>query len=102
YSFFFSSRRRHTRFSRDWSSDVCSSDLVDDTSALPDEPGARREWLARQQGVLELTHNHGTEDDPGAVYHDGNSDPRGFGHICVRSEERRGGKKIDPGVRGSA
>src|SRR5215475_3007337 len=31
--FFFSSRRRHTRFSRDWSSDVCSSDLC---------PGARR------------------------------------------------------------
>src|SRR5690606_11399638 len=27
--FFFSSRRRHTRFSRDWSSDVCSSDLAD-------------------------------------------------------------------------
>src|SRR5207302_7507256 len=30
--FFFSSRRRHTRFSRDWSSDVCSSDLVLDTA----------------------------------------------------------------------
>src|SRR5436309_16021027 len=28
-NFFFSSRRRHTRFSRDWSSDVCSSDLGD-------------------------------------------------------------------------
>src|SRR5690606_39434931 len=28
--FFFSSRRRHTRFSRDWSSDVCSSDLEDE------------------------------------------------------------------------
>src|SRR2546429_219079 len=27
-SFFFSSRRRHTRCSRDWSSDVCSSDLI--------------------------------------------------------------------------
>src|SRR5690606_16673471 len=27
-TFFFSSRRRHTRFSRDWSSDVCSSDLI--------------------------------------------------------------------------
>src|SRR5690606_34123567 len=27
FGFFFSSRRRHTRFSRDWSSDVCSSDL---------------------------------------------------------------------------
>src|SRR5690606_40380498 len=26
--FFFSSRGRHTRFSRDWSSDVCSSDLL--------------------------------------------------------------------------
>src|SRR3546814_17821190 len=42
----------------DWSSDVCSSDL-------------------------ELTHNHGTESQPGPVYHDGNSEPRGFGHICV-------------------
>src|SRR5690606_41143281 len=31
--FFFSSRRRHTRFSRDWSSDVCSSDL----DAVPGE-----------------------------------------------------------------
>src|SRR5690606_39496348 len=30
YIFFFSSRRRHTRFSRDWSSDVCSSDLFPD------------------------------------------------------------------------
>src|SRR5205809_7053369 len=29
FFFFFSSRRRHTRCSRDWSSDVCSSDLVD-------------------------------------------------------------------------
>src|SRR5256884_515973 len=28
YIFFFSSRRRHTRCSRDWSSDVCSSDLL--------------------------------------------------------------------------
>src|SRR5204863_1319546 len=27
-SFFFSSRRRHTRSLRDWSSDVCSSDLI--------------------------------------------------------------------------
>ena len=27
--FFFSSRRRHTRYWRDWSSDVCSSDLCD-------------------------------------------------------------------------
>src|SRR3712207_8700134 len=32
FFFFFSSRRRHTRYWRDWSSDVCSSDL----SALPE------------------------------------------------------------------
>src|SRR5688572_33296508 len=30
--FFFSSRRRHTRFDCDWSSDVCSSDLEDETA----------------------------------------------------------------------
>src|SRR5207253_5598473 len=29
HSFFFSSRRRHTRWPRDWSSDVCSSDLYE-------------------------------------------------------------------------
>src|SRR2546429_7921460 len=34
YFFFFSSRRRHTRCSRDWSSDVCSSDLLDNTSPI--------------------------------------------------------------------
>src|SRR2546422_3091131 len=34
--FFFSSRRRHTRCSRDWSSDVCSSDLE-----LVNEPSNR-------------------------------------------------------------
>src|SRR5690606_41051292 len=33
---FFSSRRRHTRFSRDWSSDVCSSDLK--LKAQPEQP----------------------------------------------------------------
>src|SRR5690606_40714891 len=37
--FFFSSRRRHTRFSRDWSSDVCSSDLAAD----PRRPVVQRE-----------------------------------------------------------
>src|SRR6267378_6208362 len=40
FFFFFSSRRRHTRSLRDWSSDVCSSDL-------------RRRQRARDQGVGE-------------------------------------------------
>src|SRR6266567_6329534 len=34
YVFFFSSRRRHTRFDCDWSSDVCSSDLTRDTERI--------------------------------------------------------------------
>src|SRR2546429_2349566 len=33
-AFFFSSRRRHTRCSRDWSSDVCSSDLLTSTGMM--------------------------------------------------------------------
>src|SRR3712207_7792944 len=33
FFFFFSSRRRHTRYWRDWSSDVCSSDLVEQITA---------------------------------------------------------------------
>ena len=36
----------------------------------------------RQRGVLELTHNYGTETKADFSYHDGNQDPQGFGHIC--------------------
>src|SRR5690554_4449285 len=54
--FFFSSRRRHTRCGRDWSSDVCSSDLTFKgmpgllADALPDRYGKDliNAWLARQ------------------------------------------------------
>src|SRR6266542_5439298 len=52
--FFFSSRRRHTRCYRDWSSDVCSSDLgVPERAAmaLAEVSGngqARREWTLRE------------------------------------------------------
>src|SRR5690606_40359452 len=41
--FFFSSSRRHTRFSRDWSSDVCSSDLDSDPGRRSD-PGPAFDW----------------------------------------------------------
>src|SRR5215471_13545571 len=62
--FFFSSRRRHTRSLRDWSSDVCSSDLTPDSGPLAYVPGSQHlPWY---------------EFEPGSV---------------VRSEERRVGKE---------
>ncbi|WXC25508.1 lactoylglutathione lyase [Moraxella lincolnii] len=36
----------------------------------------------RQRGILELTHNYGTESQADFAYHSGNQDPKGFGHIC--------------------
>src|SRR5690625_7294722 len=52
--FFFSSRRRHTRWPRDWSSDVCSSDLAADTAIsvprrVPGLPPLR--WRSEERRV---------------------------------------------------
>src|SRR3712207_8501707 len=41
--FFFSSRRRHTRYWRDWSSDVCSSDLLETREVAFPQKRALRE-----------------------------------------------------------
>ena len=45
----------------------------------------KRQRRLNREGILELTHNHGTESDPSfAGYASGNSDPcRGFGHIAI-------------------
>lgn len=37
---------------------------------------------AGRAGLLELTHNWGSEDS-GTEMHSGNSEPKGFGHICI-------------------
>src|SRR5207237_6393884 len=49
YTYFFSSRRRHTRFKCDWSSDVCSSDLLARVRVGGGEEAVRRQ---RAQGKL--------------------------------------------------
>src|SRR5690349_23378018 len=53
FFFFFSSRRRHTRSLRDWSSDVCSSDLVYVTGI-----GRGDGRQAVELGVMELLTRH--------------------------------------------
>jgi len=48
--------------------------------------GQRHEFAATVPGLIELTHNHGTEDRPGPSYHTGNSyegTDGGFGHIGI-------------------
>ena len=70
FFFFFSSRRRHTRLVSDWSSDVCSSDLVELANSLV---------AAIRHGRVRLASNRPkVVDDGGSV---------------LRSEERRVGKE---------
>ncbi|KAI4120494.1 MAG: hypothetical protein LQ341_007536, partial [Variospora aurantia] len=51
-----------------------------------DSPNAlspKAHWSDRQ-GMLELTHNYGTENDPSFAIANGNQEPhRGFGHVCI-------------------
>src|SRR5690606_40944822 len=51
--FCFASRRRHTRFSRDCSSDVCSSDLAAEPPAEPTPADRTAEETARARAIIE-------------------------------------------------
>ncbi|CAL5028524.1 unnamed protein product [Urochloa decumbens] len=60
----------------------------EDVTLAPADHIKRTEWTFRQKATLELTHNWGTENDPEFKgYHNGNSDPRGFGHIGVTVDD---------------
>src|SRR2546429_6993636 len=85
--FFFSSRRRHTRCSRDWSSDVCSSDLrarvkrkVFECVVTSHRPSATRFRI-------------GLAAAPKALSHEATKNEATLKKFCVRSEERRVGKE---------
>src|SRR5207302_3992880 len=93
----FSSRRRHTRFSRDWSSDVCSSDLTWQLNLLS---CGRRGRISEGVGHVKI------EITVVIIVYEGDAnirvltlDPRRLGHILeravlfIRSEERRVGKE---------
>jgi lactoylglutathione lyase len=55
--------------------------------AYPIPASSEPHWTAHREGILELTHNHGTEDDASFSYHDGNKEPQGFGHICISVDD---------------
>src|SRR2546422_8262201 len=86
--FFFSSRRRHTRCSRDWSSDVCSSDLrrcesdARVTYAVLTKAGLAKLEEARASHIADIEELFGSRfsDEERAT-------------LAERSEERRVGKE---------
>src|SRR5437763_3358955 len=77
--FFFSSRRRHTRYIGDWSSDVCSSDLA---------PHSQRRRAARHRFHRRHARRPTGLRSQAVAQH---------GRPGTRSEERRVGKSVDLG-----
>src|SRR5260370_30262305 len=84
FFFFFSSRRRHTRFKCDWSSDVCSSDLLDGKLKMHRLGLNNTGWVTvldtTRPGADLAAHSVVCEDGEHLFYQD-------------RSEERRVGKE---------
>src|SRR2546429_834103 len=88
YFFFFSSRRRHTRCSRDWSSDVCSSDLFFSLDDLMNSKECRACEANRHDHDLSSPTNYSRD----RVFE---ISAKGILHrfVVSRSEERRVGKE---------
>src|SRR5258707_7658701 len=88
--FFFSSRRRHTRYWRDWSSDVCSSDLCATarrgSCSLPRANSSSKRFC-RPALVEEIRESAGCQNHQRCACGDGDQERH------HRSEERRVGKE---------
>src|SRR5699024_12003221 len=81
--FFFSSRRRHTRSKRDWSSDVCSSDLTSSVSVDYDKATDTLDvWFDSGTTHFAVLEQRDELTNPADMYLEGS-----------RSEERRVGKE---------
>src|SRR5205814_7731398 len=88
--FFFSSRRRHTRCLSDWSSDVCSSDLV----TISGKKGGKE--LALIEDIRKKIMNVSTEksfDDMKPYTNTIAGTSVNYAMLPIRSEERRVGKE---------
>src|SRR5258707_6020591 len=88
--FFFSSRRRHTRYWRDWSSDVCSSDLSRQSARgvhahFYHQRTPRADWRERNESRLTAGARIGISVHVASIL-------GSFG-LTSRSEERRVGKE---------
>src|SRR3712207_7387735 len=87
--FFFSSRRRHTRYWRDWSSDVCSSDLNGQV-LVSELPASGADWT--EPAFVTARDEYGEWDDDTLIV-----DAAGRPVVSYvqqgRSEERRVGKE---------
>src|SRR5699024_11834460 len=94
---FYSSRRRHTRWPRNWSSDVCSSDLESSANAAEPIPDQDNRRGLRGQQQLQPGLGRGVEQSS-----DGTLLEWEHAQHSKRSEERRVGKEGRTRRRGEA
>src|SRR5690606_17016898 len=99
FFFFFSSRRRHTRFSRDWSSDVCSSDLFS-FSQIQIGSDIDGETLRDEFGYSVDLSSNGSIVAIGARYNDGNGG--NAGHVRIFENQLGNWVQIGSDIDGEA
>ncbi|CAD5209024.1 unnamed protein product [Bursaphelenchus okinawaensis] len=54
-----------------------------DPKDIPSDVDEAKKFALTTHSTIELTHNWGTENDPNFTHHNGNKDPKGYGHIGI-------------------